>query len=202
MRFRVISIISKNNGIKGAIMNKNVVIAGLSTIVLALVLVILFHNPSIEPTEQNEADVEESASLYLEKSSLREGMRAGKFTIASVEISDGYVSDVTFSGEIELTGEYFYSEYTGDGDGYIFNAGTSGAARLPVVQGVNEGEGAFLLLSNYETAFKAFGYSAGEATIIIDNFSVGERQMGSMARLVRVVSKNIKEADVREGTDY
>lgn len=174
-------------------MSKNIVIAGLSAIALVLVLVVMFRAPSPE-----QALVQESASLYLEKSGLKEGLRAGKFTISSVEMSDGYVNDVTFSGEIELSGAYFYSEYTGDGDGYIFEVDASGLERLPVVQGVNEGRGSFLLFSNYETALDAFGYSAGEATIIIDDFSVGERQIISMARLIRVVSRTVNEEDVRE----
>ncbi len=131
--------------------------------------------------------VEAPAPLVIDKVKVKEGDRVGSFTVKSVQRAEGTLLDVTLSGELEVSGKYHYSDFTGDGDGWIFEIDAEAAGRLPYLSGEGPDQIRMYVLSNSPEALTLLGKGPGIAVVVLDELSIGERQIDRRARLVRAL---------------
>jgi len=131
--------------------------------------------------------VEAPAPLVIDKVKVKVGDRIGSFTVKSVERAEGFLLDVTLSGELEVSGKYHYSDFTGDGDGWIFEIDADAANRLPYLSGEGPEQIRMYVLSNSPEALTLLGKGPGNAVVVLDGLSIGERQIDRRARLVRAL---------------
>lgn len=150
-----------------------------------------------DPEESNE--VINDSVVVIDKEVIKVGDVLCGLKVKSLEIHDEYLNDITFEGEIEISGEYEYSEYTGDGDGYCFTMDEESTKKFPHLKDIRPDKKISLSLHNRDVAEKAFGFGSGHATVVIDEYSVGMRQIMTSAKIVRVVSMTVENKDTRTG---
>ncbi|WP_435923528.1 hypothetical protein [Paenibacillus sp. DYY-L-2] len=118
---------------------------------------------------------------------LEVGQQIGELTVSKLDISgtdaDLQINDITFSGELTLTGSYEWED-TGDGFGYIITLDEEMLERIPLFEDFDDERS--IVLSNTEEAKKMLSSSSGKATFVLTNYSIGYRQIMIKADLVEV----------------
>lgn len=118
---------------------------------------------------------------------LEVGQQIGELTVSKLDISgtdaDLQINDITFSGELTLTGSYEWGD-TGDGVGYIITLDEEMLERIPLFEDLVDERS--IVLSNTEEAKKILSSSSGKATFVLTNYSIGYRQIMIKADLVEV----------------
>lgn len=90
---------------------------------------------------------------------------------------------VKFDGKVTLSGVYEYSDYTGDGAGYVFTVDEEFRSKLPKLKN-DPSSNKYFILHKVDNIFKK---GRGRATIVIDNYYLVESQITTDAELVEVV---------------
>lgn len=91
-----------------------------------------------------------------------------------------------FDGKLTLSGAYEYSDYTGDGDGYVFTVDEEYRSKLPKLKD-DPDSNKYFILNNFAIVDNIFKKGKGRATIVIDNYYLIESQITTDAELVEVV---------------
>lgn len=116
------------------------------------------------------------------------GQSIGGLTVLELDTSgtgtDLQVNDITFSGELTLTGAYEWDD-TGDGFGYIITLDEEMVERIPLFEDFADER--TLILGNTEEAAELLSSSSGKATFVLTNYSIGYRQIMISADLVKVM---------------
>jgi hypothetical protein len=133
------------------------------------------------------------APLRIDRQKVKPGDRVGAFLVKSVERQQGSLVDVTLEGELEVDVTYTYSDFTGDGDGWILEIDARHTDALPYLDGENPEQIRSWVTSNPVESEAAFGKgtadrpASGTARVVLDTLSIGERQIDRRARLVRTL---------------
>jgi len=133
------------------------------------------------------------ASLRIDRVKVKPGDRIGAFVVKSVDRQQGSLVDVTLEGELEVDVSYEYSDFTGDGDGWILSIDARHTDALPFLDGENPEQIRSYVLSNPVQAEVAFGKgtadkpASGTARVVLDTLSIGDRQIDRRARLARAL---------------
>lgn len=116
------------------------------------------------------------------------GQSIGGLTVLELDTSgtgtDLQVNDITFSGELTLTGAYEWGDI-GDGFGYIITLDEEMMERIPLFEDFADER--TLILGNTEEAAELLSSSSGKATFVLANYSIGYRQIMISADLVKVM---------------
>lgn len=134
-----------------------------------------------------EENKEKHKSSPFDKNDIKEGDKILGLRVKSIDLRDGSLDDITFSGKIYLSGIYEYTEESGDGGAYVFKVDEKYIKKLPTTKGFGEIDS--FIISNTEAAELQFQDDYGAAHIIIEDYSIGERQIIASAKLVKVNSK-------------
>ncbi len=122
-------------------------------------------------------------NYLVDKNSIQTGQKIGSLTVKSVDKVSEAVNDITFSGEIHVKGIYEWCD-TGDGYGCIITLDENSREIIPVFEDfANEKS---IKINNTEMAKELLTKETGEAEIVIDNYSIGERQIMVSADIVRL----------------
>ena len=117
------------------------------------------------------------------------GVVVERVSVTRAVVDSSYVGDITFRGEIELSGRTFPHFDADASDAACFEADSTSAARLPRWQG--DRRRAWFCFSNATEANRALGPSRGErpARIMIADFTIhrGLSDQVNSARFVRLV---------------
>lgn len=132
---------------------------------------------------------EPNSSNIIDKSKVKIGDVILGLTVKSLDLSEGHLNDITFSGEIEISGTYEWVTDFGDGSAFIFTVDEASFAKLPILEGLIMNTRT-IVISNTEFAKEAFTGNTGSAQIVIDNFSVGERQILLGADMIRILTED------------
>jgi len=128
----------------------------------------------------------EVENYLIDKDTVHIGQKIGPLTVKSIERISELINDITFTGEITVKGVYQW-DYTGDGYGCVITLNEDSRKTIPVFEDyANE---KIILIHNTEIAEKLLPKESGEAEIVIENYSIGERQIMISADLVRVISR-------------
>ncbi len=131
--------------------------------------------------------------LRIDREKVKPGDRVGAFVVKSVERQQGTLVDVTLEGELEVDVTYEYSDFTGDGDGWILSIDARHTDALPFLDGENPEQIRSYVTSNPVESEAAFGKGTAEkpargtARVVLDTLSIGDRQIDRRARLARAL---------------
>lgn len=126
-----------------------------------------------------------SVDNIIDKTRVQVGDVIAGLTVASLELRNGSLVDASFTGTIELNGISEWLDNMGDGAGYVFTADEAYADCLPIIKGLNANR-SFVLRGNADS--QLLPKEKIRAKIIVDSYSIGERQIIRSARLVEIVS--------------
>lgn len=102
----------------------------------------------------------------------------------NVDKESQIVNDITFSGEITVSGTYEYTD-TGDGEGLIFTIAKEDVNKLPTFKNYKIND---IKINDASNLLK--GEKPGKIRIAIADYSIGERQIMASANLVGLVLSN------------
>lgn len=126
--------------------------------------------------------------MIVNPSIVEKGQTIGELTISELDISetgtDLQVNDITFSGELTVSGTYEWAD-TGDGVGCIITLDEEKVRGIPLLEGF-ENENT-IVIRNTNEAKELLPDSNGSGTFIITNYSIGHRQIMISAELVEVI---------------
>lgn len=129
-----------------------------------------------------------SSRTIINPATVEIGQSIGGLTVSEIDAvgtgEDLQINDITFSGELTVTGTYEWED-TGDGLGYIITVDEEAIQTIPLFEDFPDEK--TLVLSNTEEAKKLFSSSSGNATFVITNYSIGYRQIMMSADLVKVI---------------
>ncbi len=120
----------------------------------------------------------------IDKTGVKVGAVYAGLTVAAVDIRNGSLVDVRFTGEKELIGVSEWMDNLGDGAGYLFTVEAFYADSLPMLKGYNARNSFVLTLDENSPSLPK---EKLRVKIVVDQYSIGERQLMSRARLVRIV---------------
>lgn len=99
---------------------------------------------------------------------------------------------VKFDGKVTLSGVYEYTDYTGDGEGYIFTVDEEFRSKLPKLK-IDPSSNKSFILHEFDKVDNIFKKGKGRATIVIDNYYLIDSQITTDAELVEVVEMKPEE---------
>ena len=126
-----------------------------------------------------------SADNVIDKTMVKVGDVYAGLTVEAVDRRNGSLTDARFTGEKELVGVSEWVENMGDGAGYIFLVDDFYADSLPKLKGFETKNSLTLTL---DVNSPSLPKEKSHVKIIVDNYSIGERQIMTKARLVAIVS--------------
>ncbi len=118
----------------------------------------------------------------IDRSRIQLGDSVAGLKVISLHKAAGYLNDVSFVGKIELNGISEWVENTGDGPGYLFTVDPPDRYRLPSLGIGNEKRVIVLRMS--EAYKSSLPKEKTKVHLVIDQFSIGERQIETTAKLV------------------
>ncbi len=124
-------------------------------------------------------------SNVIDSKRIKTGDRVAGLTVVSVERNENFLTDVSFSGEMELTGTVEWLENTGDGPGYLFTVQAPESSRLPALG--RERETRVIALDFQGTESLRLPQGKTKVRIVINHFSLGERQISERANVIKVI---------------
>lgn len=99
---------------------------------------LLLSSKNIEGRGEINMNTSESYNTcIIKRDSIKIGQNIAGLTVKSIEKNQNSIADLTFSGEITLTGTYEWGE-TGDGNGCIFILDNNSKSKLPVLEAIGE----------------------------------------------------------------
>lgn len=119
----------------------------------------------------------------VDKTKIQPGDRIAGLKVDSVNKHKESLIDITFAGEIELTGWVEWAENTGDGPGYLFTVSVADRYRLPALK--HGGENRIIRLQLAEGFLPELPKTKTAMQLVLDRISMGERQIEIQAKLVR-----------------
>lgn len=141
----------------------------------------------IDVTPKVNNKIEGESNNIVDKATVKVGDKIAGIIVKSLDKESGYLHDVSFSGSIEVSGSFQWNEY-GDGKGYVFTVDESSKKKIPVLKGINNLD--YFVIKNSDLAQKLLSKKDGKAKIVINNYSLGERQITSSAILDKVLEVN------------
>ncbi len=126
-----------------------------------------------------------SADNVIDKTAVKVGDVYAGLTVDAVDLRNGSLIDAHFTGEKELVGVSEWVDNMGDGAGYVFLVDDFYADSLPRLKGFETKRSLVLML---EPNSPSLPKEKAHVKIIVDNYSIGERQIMVRARLVAIVS--------------
>ena len=130
------------------------------------------------------SDIAVSPDNEFDKTRVKVGDVCAGLTVASVDRQNGSLRDVLFTGEKELVGTSEWVDSMGDGPGYVFTVDGFYADSLPMLKGFRARNSFVLTMDKNSPSLPK---DKVHVKIIVDDFSIGERQIMTKARLVSVV---------------
>lgn len=125
-------------------------------------------------------------NYLIDKDTVHIGQKIGSLTVKSIEGTPDSMNDITFTGEITVKCVYELYD-TGYGYGCVITLDQDSRKIIPVFEDfANEKN---IRINNVEAVQKLLTKESGEAEIVIDNYSIGEREIMISANLVRVISQ-------------
>jgi hypothetical protein len=124
----------------------------------------------------------------IDKNRLKIGDVVAGLKVIALERRNNSLLDVTFAGEVELEGTSEWLENNGDGPGYIFTVRMPEAAKLPAL-GL-EKETRLIGLQVAPHLSTLLPQAQSRVRLVIDRFSLGERQIAARAKVVQVTLLN------------
>ncbi|MCX7708517.1 MAG: hypothetical protein N2484_01565 [Clostridia bacterium] len=151
------------------------------------------HKLNIEAVEKENSELADKVQIthtnIVDKSKVKVGDRIAGLTVKSLEIRNSSLSDIIFSGRITVTGEYT-KEVVDGSEAYIFVTDSKSAKKLPQLKDLANENSSFII-RNMDMANPAFkGSSKGNAAIVIDEFSIGEREISASAKIIEAIEVN------------
>ncbi|WP_166244105.1 hypothetical protein [Paenibacillus turpanensis] len=138
----------------------------------------LFFNENFFELEK----VENHQGNRVNKHLIQEGQTFNGLTVKKVERSDEAVTDITFSGEVDLTGSY---QWNLELNQIIFQLEERSLQQLPVLDHIlNENS---IQLHYSDELEQKLPPPSGTATIRITNYSMGEREVTMSADVVKIL---------------
>ena len=126
-----------------------------------------------------------SADNVIDKTMVKVGDVYAGLAVEAVDLRNGSLTDARFTGEKELAGVSEWVDNMGDGAGYIFLVDDFYADNLPQLKGFETKRSLALTL---EPNSPSLPKKKAHVKIIVDHYSIGERQIMARARLVAIVS--------------
>ena len=126
-----------------------------------------------------------SADNVIDKTMVKVGDVYAGLTVEAVDLRNGSLTDARFTGEKELVGVSEWVDNMGDGAGYVFLVDDFYADSLPKLKGFETKNSLALTL---EPNSPSLPKGKTHVKLIVDNYSIGERQIMARARLVAIVS--------------
>ena len=120
----------------------------------------------------------------VDKNQLKIGDVVAGLKVTTLERRNNSLLDATFAGEVVLEGTSEWLENTGDGPGYIFTVQMPEAAKLPAL-GL-EKETRLIGLQVASPISTLLPQKKSHVRLVIDRFSLGERQIAARATVVKV----------------
>jgi hypothetical protein len=128
---------------------------------------------------------QENKGNIIDKSLIKVGDIVCGLTVESIDIKNGYVNDITFNGEIELSGDYEWVADGGEGGRFILTVDSASLDKMPLLKDLNNLH--TIAISNTDYAKKYFTSESGSVSLILSNYSIGERQIVISADLSKVI---------------
>lgn len=124
----------------------------------------------------------------LDQTSLKIGDQCLGLTVKDVKkADDGSLTQVAFSGEVTVEGNYEYDDDSGDGAAYLFTVDPSDIDKLPILDKAMASDD--ILITNSEEAEKILPGEKGHAKVILRNYTLANAQISRTAELVKVIQK-------------
>ena len=123
-------------------------------------------------------------SNVIDPERIKAGDRIAGLTVASLEKTGKSIKDVSFFGEMELTGTVKWVENTGDGAGYLFTVTAPESSKLPAIG--RERETRIIAVDIKAAELFKLPPEKTKVRIVIDALSLGERQIGARAKVIKV----------------
>lgn len=136
---------------------------------------ILVDNEKVEIKDETEPNDVDPDSIII-------GDQICGLTVKEIDSFQG----VRFDGKITISGYYEYSDYTGDGDGYIFTVDEEFRSKLPKLK-VDPSSNESFILHDFDKVDSIFKRGKGRATIVINNYYLIESQITTDAELIEVI---------------
>lgn len=152
-------------------------------------IIVVIEGEFFELTRVSEG-IENHESNIIDPETVEKGQLINGLTVVNVDKSgvdsEVQINDISFSGELTLSGMYEWGE-TGDGDGYVFTVDEAEImlGKLPLLKDFQDEN--TLLITNSEEAKQILPLTSGRATLTFSNYSIGYRQIMISADLVGVV---------------
>ncbi len=124
----------------------------------------------------------------VDKNQLKIGDVVAGLKVIALERRNNSLLDATFAGEVVLEGTSEWLENTGDGPGYVFTVRMPEAAKLPAL-GL-EKETRLIGLQVAPQLSTLLPQAKSRVRLVIDRFSLGERQIAARATVVKVTLLN------------
>lgn len=119
----------------------------------------------------------------IDKTKVQPGDKIAGLKVASINKHNESLQDITFRGEIDLTGWVEWVENTGDGPGYLFTVSVADRYRLPSLN--HSIENRVIRLQLAEGFLPELPKQKTAMLLVLDRISMGERQIEIQAKLVR-----------------
>lgn len=124
----------------------------------------------------------------IDKNRLKIGDVVAGLKVIELERRNNSLLDATFAGEVVLEGTTEWLENTGDGPGYVLTVQMPEAAKLPAL-GL-EKETRLIGLQVAPQLSTLLPQAKSRVRLVIDRFSIGERQIAARATVVQVALLN------------
>ncbi|MFW6016144.1 MAG: hypothetical protein ACOCRK_06870 [bacterium] len=124
-------------------------------------------------------------NYIINRETIKEGTEICGLTASNVDRSEFSYMNIEFEGELELTGVYEWIEWDGLKLAVEIDYNNS-INRIPVFE---YSTGETLYLENAEQFKNKLEKKTGKVTIIINNYSIGDREIACSADLVEVIEK-------------
>ncbi len=131
----------------------------------------------------NEAVISKDGNI-IDKNTVKVGDKILDLIVKSIDIHDGYLEDISFSGNIQVIGAFEWEE-TGDGKKCIVNIDNAYKSNIPILKGANNFNS--IVINNNDLAQELLPQQGGKAVLLLNNYSLGERQIPVKADLERVI---------------
>jgi hypothetical protein len=123
-------------------------------------------------------------SNVIDPERIKAGDRVAGLAVASLEKTGKSIMDVSFAGEVELTGIVEWSENTGDGAGYLFTVTAPESSKLPAFG--RERETRVIAVDIRAAGSFQLPPEKTKVRIVIDALSLGERQIAARAKVIKL----------------
>lgn len=134
-------------------------------------------------TKANEL-VRHGGENIIDKNRVKVGDKISGLTVKSIDIHDGNLQDISFTGNLQVSGNFEWED-TGDGQKCIIRIDDAYKDSIPLLKGINNLNS--IVINNNVLAQKLLPQQGGKAVVIVNNYSLGERQIPVTADIEKVI---------------